>query len=176
MVYQQHLWYAALDGSAVVFVNHPGSMSERGDLRPGYWHGNGVMPAVKQVHGVLGAVYRIPESHPLHYTDLYCPACRFDEVRREGDWFFLRKGTGFLAVWCSEPLEAWDEGMNPGCEWRAWGDAIAYLVVCGDRSFPTMEAFMAHARAQQPRFDGLTLGAEALQVTWQPSDDRTQYL
>ena len=174
--YQQHLWYAALDGSAVVFVNHPGSMSERGDLRPGYWHGNGVMPAVKQVHGVLGAVYRIPESHPLHYTHLYCPACRFDEVRREGDWFFLRKGTGFLAVWCSEPLEAWDEGMNPGCEWRAWGDAMAYLVVCGDRSFPTMEAFMAHARAQQPRFDGLTLGTEALQVTWQPSDDRTQYL
>ena len=174
--YQQHMWYAALDGAAVVFVNHPGSMSERGDLRPGYWHGSGVMPAVKQAHGVLGAVYCIPDAHPLHYTHLYCPDCRFDEIRQEDGWFFLRKGTGYIAVWCSAPLEAFNEGMNPGCEWRAYGDAMAYLVVCGDRAFATMEEFIAHAKAQQPAFDGQTLRASALSVTWQPSDDQTQYL
>ena len=46
--YQQHMWYAALDGEASIFVTHPGSTSEEGDMRPGYWHGNGVMPALKQ--------------------------------------------------------------------------------------------------------------------------------
>ncbi|MGN0778351.1 MAG: hypothetical protein ACI4MJ_04320 [Aristaeellaceae bacterium] len=174
--YQQHMWYAALDGKASVFVNHPGSMSERGDLRPGYWHGNGVMPAVKQAHGVIGAVYCIPGAHPLHYTHLYAPACRFDEVCREDGWLFLRKDTGYIGVWCSAPLEAFEEGMNPGCEWRAYGDAMAYLTVCGGREFASMADFMAHAKAQQPVFNGQTLHSASLNVTWTPSNDQTQYL
>ena len=173
--YQQHMWYAALDGAACVFANHPGSMSENGDLRPGYWHGNGVMPAQRQVHGVLASVYNIPETHPIHYTHLYCPVCRFDEVRRENNWLFLRKGSGYLAVWCSGGFEAFD-GMNAGCEWRTYGDAIAYLTVCGGQTDADFDTFIARAKAQTPVFDGTTLSAQAVTVTWQPSDDRTQYL
>src|SRR5699024_4555938 len=52
--YQQHMWYAGLDPEAVLFVNHPGASSENTKSRPGYWDGNGVMPALKQVHGMLG--------------------------------------------------------------------------------------------------------------------------
>ena len=174
--YQQHMWYAALDGTAAVFANHPGSMSERGDMRPGYWHGNGVMPALRQMHGMLGAVYHIPLEHPMHYTHLYCPACRFDEVRREDGWLALRKGTGYLAIWCSAALEPYEQGMNPGCEWRAYGDDTAYLVVCGGKEWADMEAFLRYARAQAPSFDGRTLRAGKMTVTWQPSDDQTQYL
>ena len=91
-------------------------------------------------------------------------------------WFFLRKGTGYIAVWCSAPLEAFNEGMNPGCEWRAYGDDTAYLVVCGGREWADMEAFLHHARAQGPSFDGRTLRAGGMTVTWQPSEDQTQYL
>lgn len=174
--YQQHMWYAALDGTTAVFVNHPGSMSEGGDMRPGYWHGNGVMPALRQSHGMLGAVHHIPREHPLHYTHLYCPTCRFDEVRREDGWLALRKGTGYLAIWCSAALEPFEQGMNPGCEWRAYGDDTAYLVVCGGREWANMGAFLHHARAQGPTFDGRTLRAGGMTVTWQPSEDQTQYL
>mgnify|MGYP000119780508 CR=1 FL=1 len=71
-------------------------------MRPGYWHGNGVMPALKQQHGLLGGIYVIPDEHPIGYTHLYCPECRFDEVIHEENWIFLRKETGYLALWCSE--------------------------------------------------------------------------
>ena len=91
------MWYAALDGEASIFVTHPGSTSEEGDMRPGYWHGNGVMPALKQQHGILGGIYVIPDEHPIGYTHLYCPECRFDEVIHEENWIFLRKETGYLA-------------------------------------------------------------------------------
>ena len=49
-------------------------------MRPGYWHGNGVMPALKQQHGLLGGIYVISDEHPIGYTHLYCQECRFDEV------------------------------------------------------------------------------------------------
>ena len=145
-------------------------------MRPGYWHGNGVMPALRQMHGMLGAVYHIPLEHPLHYTHLYCPACRFDEVRREDGWLALRKGIGYLAIWCYAALEPYEQGMNPGCEWRAYGDDTAYLVVCGGREWADMDAFLRYARAQAPSFDGRTLRAGKMTVTWQPSDEQTQYL
>ncbi|MBR4332137.1 MAG: hypothetical protein IKP72_05635, partial [Clostridia bacterium] len=96
--YQQHLWYAALDGEAAVFINHPGSTSESGDMRPGYWHGNGVFPALRQESPLLGMIYRIPENYPLHYIHLYCPECRFDEVEKAGDWLLLRRGNGYIGV------------------------------------------------------------------------------
>ena len=173
--YQQHMWHAALDGAAAVFVNHPGSMSEQGDMRPGYWHGNGVMPAVTQKDGVLGAVYCIPENHPLHYTHLYAPLCRFDEHRFEDGWLFLRKGTGYLGIWCSGEMEAF-EGMNVDCEWRTYGDSIAYLTVCGGPEDGSLEAFMARAKAEKPAFDGQSLTVATLTVRYEPHTDKTQYL
>ena len=173
--YQQHMWYAALDGEAIVFANHPGSMSENGDMRPGYWHGNGVMPAVRQEKGVLGAVYAIPEEHPIHYTHLYVPLCRYDEVRREGHWMLLRKGEGMLAVWCSGELEAFSN-MNAGCEWRTYGDEIAYLAVAGGREDGSFERFIERARSMAPTFDGRTLRAGTMDVTWTRCEDKTQYL
>ena len=69
-----------------------------------------------------------------------------------------------------------DEGLNSGCEWRAYEDAMAYLVVCDDRAFATMKGFIAHAKVQQPAFDGQTLRTMSLRVAWRPSDCHTQYL
>ena len=173
--YQQHMWYAALDGQAILFVNHPGSMSENGDMRPGYWHGNGVMPAVRQQHGMIGAIYRIPDEHPLHYTHVYCPACRFDEVRQEANWLLLRKGTGYMALWCSGEMEAYT-GMNAGCELRVYGDETAYLCVCGDRTYSDLDQFEAYVRKLTPVFDGRTLTVKGMCLTWTDTGDRTQYL
>ena len=175
--YQQHLWYAALDGEAAVFINHPGSASEGGDMRPGYWHGNGVFPALKQEGNILGLIYRIPENHPLHYIHLYCPECRFDEACREGSWLLLRKGKGFIGLWSSAPMEPWN-GMNFHCEQRMWGSQTACLCVCAGAETRDMDAFRRQVFALNPVYDKKSgrLTAENFLLEWAPGQDDTQYL
>ena len=175
--YQQHLWTAALDGEAAVFINHPGSAEEGGDMRPGYWHGNGVFPALKQEGSLLGMIYEIPEEHPLHYIHLYCPECRFEEIRREGNWLLLRKGQGYIGLWSSVPMEPW-QGMNANCEQRMWGSEIAAVCLCAGREAGSLENFAETARLLTPRFDPRTktLRAGSLELTWKQGNDRTQYL
>ena len=175
--YQQHLWYAALDGAAAVFINHPGSTSEGGDLRPGYWHGNGVFPALKQEKNLLGMIYRIPEEHPIHYIHLYFPECRFDEIRKEGAWLLARKGNGYLGVWSSAPLTPWN-GMNFRCEQRIWGSETACLCVCAGREIGDMEEFVRYTGQLNPQWhpDTKTLTARDYELTWKAGHDDTQYL
>lgn len=151
--YQQHMWYAALDEEAAVFVNHPGASSEESGMRPGYWNGNGIMPALRQEKKVLGAVYRIPDSYPIRFTHLYCPEGRFTEVKKEGNWIFLQKSQGYLGIWCSEKLTAHDDRMF-GCELRAYGDRMAYLCVCGEqKEYGSFAAFIEEAKAKNPVFN-----------------------
>lgn len=200
--YQQHLWYAALDGEAVMFANHPGSTSESGDLRPGYWHGNGVMPALKQVHGKLGMIWRIPENHPIHFIHLYLPECRFDEVRIEdgespdaaaalpgtekpagqaggGSWMIARKGSGYLAFWASRRPEPFS-GMNADCEMRYYGDDLAAVCFCGGAAHGDADfaSFLRRVKAETPVYDPVqkTLTSRSLSLQWVPGEDRTQYL
>ena len=175
---QQHMWYAALDGEASIFVTHPGSTSEEGDMRPGYWHGNGVMPALKQKHGLLGGIYVIPDEHPIGYTHLYCPECRFDEVIHEENWIFLRKETGYLALWCSEKMEA-HNGMNFNCEQRAYSKNAAYLCVCGgQKSDASFAAFIKRAKETSPSYDkeSKTLTAQSFELSYVACKDVTQFL
>ena len=175
--YQQHLWYAALDGEAAVFIQHPGSASEGGDMRPGYWHGNGVFPAMRQEGAVLGMIWRIPEEHPFHYIHLYCPECRFDEARREGSWLLLRKNNGYIGLWASAAFEPWT-GMNTGCEQRIWGRETACLCVCAGRETENLEAFAEKCREMRPVYDPETgeLRAGAYRLIYQAGKDETQYL
>lgn len=175
--YQQHLWYAALDGEAAVFVNHPGSASEGGDMRPGYWHGSGVFPALKQEGNLLGLIYRIPHSHPLRYIHLYCPECRFDEVRRTGDWLLLKKDSGFIGLWSSAPMERWN-GENFGCEMRMWGSETACLCVCAGREIRDMDEFAQYVLSLRPGYDTekRTLSTEGFALQWVLGEDKTQYL
>ncbi len=177
--YQQHLWYAALDGECVFFANHPGSSRDAGEMRPGYWHGNGVLPAIRQERNAIGAVYLIPETHPIRFTHLYWPAARFDESRREGAWLFARKGASYGALWCSAPLEAHDDLLS-GCEYRAYGGASAYAAICScEAESGSFEAFMGDCEARSPSFDAgggtLRMGT-SFALTFVPGTDSTQYV
>lgn len=175
--YQQHMWYAALGRETDVFTNHPGGTCDSSSMRPGYWYGNGVMPAVVQEHRMLGAIYRIPRRHPVHFTHLYFPAVKFDETRLEEHWIFGRKKHGFAAVWCSGVLEPADDQLF-GCEYRTYGDETAYLCVCGDDGeFETLERFCAYARGLSPAYEtGGELTAKGFRVVYTESDDKTQYI
>lgn len=177
--YQQHMWYGALSPEAVVFVNHPGTSAEHSGMRPGYWYGNGVMPALKQVHGMLGAVYDIPDCHPIGFTHVYCPLDRFDESVVDSHWLFLRKAGGYLAVWSSGALQSYDD-MVFDCEFRVYGRSAAWLCVCGrGRDYGSLAAFADYARGLCPVYD---TGSKRLSagggytLVYCAGQDRTQFV
>ncbi|MBQ8161329.1 MAG: hypothetical protein IJ083_11375 [Clostridia bacterium] len=177
--YQQHLWTAALTSSAVLFATHPGSTSEHGDMRPGYWHGNGVMPALHQWGNELLMIYRLPDTHPLHFIHLYAPAFRFDEYLLEQHWLFVRKGKGLIAFWSSVPMEPYEGGMNAGCEIRMYGDEIACCVICDTLSpGDTLEDFASALRKSPPSAtkDGGCITFHGHALTWEDFSDDTQFL
>ncbi len=176
--YQQHMWSAALSGSALIFANHPGTTSEDAELRPGYWNGNGVMPAITTGKGEISVIYSIPENHPVPFTHLYLPAFRFAEVRTDGRWIFLREGEGYLALWASGELVPYDDIMASS-ELRLYSRNSAYYVRAGKKSEESFESFIARMKMLDVEFseeklelivDG-NVKAEFIAV-----DDKTQYL
>ncbi len=176
--YQQHMWYAALDGEAVIFTNHPGTTAEWAEMRPGYWNGNGVMPAISQKTGMLGVIYDIPQTYPIHFTHVYCPVKRFDEVIFSGQWIFMRKGNGYLALWCSGKMIPYDDMMFD-CELRVYGDSMAYLCVCGGKKeYASFQEFMDYAVSCNPVYQEKEriLQAKEYHLVYRECQDETQYI
>jgi hypothetical protein len=177
--YQQHMWTAALDGETMIFANHPGEAADDGGMRPGYWYGNGIMPAVRQEGSLLGAVYVIDERHPIGFTHLFFPLDKLDRTERQGGWLFGQKDKGYVGVWCSTTLVAHQDRLFH-CEQRAYARRAAYLCQCGSEpDFGSLEAFMAYCQQLKPEFDeaGLCLtagGGFALQ--YEACENLTQYI
>jgi hypothetical protein len=118
---QHHVWQATLDDEAVVFTTHPKNEPFEGaDSWPdadGYWTGSGSLPRAVQ-HGATGiSLYapRVPAQGALEgfdhlpFTHAWFPTERFDEVVRDGNWTFGRRGDGFVGLW------SWREP-----EWRTY--------------------------------------------------------
>lgn len=176
--YQQHMWYAALDPAAVIFVNHPGGSCEACSTRPGYWFGNGIMPALKQVKQVLYGIYRIPESHPIPFTHVYWPSSRFAEELTGHGWLAGKAGTGYLALWCSEPLRSCDDQIFD-CEYRADSRDAAYVCVCaGQSDYHTLSEFVSACQKLAPIYDRqcgrLEAGGDG--ITYKEHINLTQYI
>lgn len=129
--YQQHMWEAALSNSCLVFVNHPGCTHQLGVMRPGYWYGNGIFPALKQWGNTLLAVYNLEEKYPIGFTHLYFPKHLFDEILQKGNWLFGRKGNGLVAIWSSSELKPFDDYLTD-CEYRAYDKQQGYVCICSD--------------------------------------------
>lgn len=123
---QQAIWQASLAPDAVCFVTHPAKLTGNS---PDYWTGEGTLPRVGQYKNVLVSLYQIDtrpglyHTNRLLYTHAYLPAEQFDQVYRQDNWVFARKGEGYLAVWArngfrpepgSQPLN--DELISDGKE------------------------------------------------------------
>lgn len=177
--YQQHMWYAALDAETVIFTNHPGATCENSGMRPGYWNGNGIMPAMRQSGESIGMIYVIPKEHPIHFTHVYCPKNRFHQVKEEGQWIFLQKENGMLALWSSDKMQDYNDVIF-GCEKRVYGDEVAYLCICGSMDeYGSFDKFIETVRERSPEFhkESKTLmvkGEEFLQ--YKKCSDQTQYI
>lgn len=151
--YQQHMWYAALDNDTVVFTNHPGEMADDGGMRPGYWYGNGIMPAIKQQGNLLGVIYDIGEDHPIAFTHLFFPASKFDSVSKNGQWLFGQKDGGYAAIWCSDVMVSHNDRLID-CEYRVYGSRMAYICQCGSKEeFQSLNHFKDYCQLLSPSFD-----------------------
>jgi hypothetical protein len=172
------MWYAALDPAAVVFVNHPGGSCETCSTRPGYWFGNGVMPALKQVKNTLYGIYRIPKNHPIPFTHVYWPQSRFEEQAFTGNWIFGKASKGYIAVWCSEELKPYEDQLS-GCEYRADSRDSAYLCICASQSeYLSLSAFMESCKCMDPVYENETGTLISRQETlkYEKHENLTQYI
>jgi hypothetical protein len=131
--YQQHMWYAALDTELSIFINHPGQSCEAmSESRPGYWYGNGIMPALKQEKNILGIIYVIPEDYPIHFTHVFWNTHKFDEVKYQNKWLFGSKGDSYIGIWSSNQLVDHNDVLFQ-CEKRSYGSEQAFVIVCGSK-------------------------------------------
>jgi hypothetical protein len=141
---QQHIWQATLGPDAVAFVTHPPCLSEENSHRPGFWHGNVVVPRVAQWKDVLIAIHNLPDDDWLGFTHAYFPAWAFDEyvlrdvprkLRGQGgehrQWAFARKGDGYLALTAARGLEFITRGDNAYRELRSYGQRNVWVCHMG---------------------------------------------
>lgn len=176
--YQQHLWYAALDNQTAVFVNHPGETCDSGSLRPGYWFGNGIIPAVKQSGNMIGSVYVIPDTYPIHFTHVFWPTERFDEMKYQKGWLFGKKKDGYIGLWCSDRMEPFHDQLFH-CEFRIYNSASAFLCVCDDaETCSNLNEFIKKCMELDPKYDSKTcmLTANGYVLAYAESFDNTQYI
>ncbi len=122
--YQQHLWHATLGRDCHIFVNHPGATFDFSSSRPGFWYGNGFLPRTVQKGSVLAQVYNTPNDHPIPFTHAHWPCDALEESEIQTHWAFGRKGGGYVALWCSEPLTVCSEVLTDR-ELRAEGRQVA---------------------------------------------------
>lgn len=177
--YQQHMWYAALDPELVVFINHPGQSCEAmTEVRPGYWYGNGIMPALRQEKNILGVVYVIPEDYPIHFTHIFWNESKFDLTNESGNWIFGKKNESYIAVWCNRRMEDHDEVLFH-CEKRNYGSKNAYLVVCGskedDISFENFKEACKNRKVTFSEVDN-TLLCEEFTLTFKAHTNMSQFV
>jgi len=132
--YQQHLWYAAISDSFFTFVTLPGSERDLCSMRPGYWYGNLVFPALRQTGRELWCYYELPDSIPTRFTHAYFPRHAADEIVEDGEYKFARVGDGYLALWCSEPMIDWECDAVVRSDIRAYGDRTCWYVRVGSKA------------------------------------------
>ncbi len=138
--YQQHLWTVALSREAFIFGNHPGESCDASSMRPGFWYGNGVMPAIRQERNTLAMIYDVPQEHPIQFIHLFFPVMKFDRVERAGNWICASKGNGVLGLWCSEELFE-NSDVLFDCELRTQKPRCAmYIVVSEHKDFDQWQA------------------------------------
>ena len=176
--YQQHLWSAALSSTCHVFTNLPGGTFDASAMRPGYWYGNGLFPALRQVENKVGVVYNIEDDYPIKFTHLYWPEDTFDTTEIEGNWRFGTCGTGYIGVWCSGSLQPFNDKLMRS-EQRCYEPRQAYMCVVSGEEKETYEAFKAACLASSPVFDPAAMTLQdntGYTLTWEKHTNNTQVI
>ena len=108
--YQENIAQATLDGTAQVFINHPGEVQIYGFGRPGFWAGNGCLPLAVQYRNISILEYHIKAEHRLDYTHAYVPINEFHSYKKSEYAIALEKDGGYIGVRALNGLYIQEEG------------------------------------------------------------------
>ncbi|OQB54001.1 MAG: hypothetical protein BWX97_00296 [Firmicutes bacterium ADurb.Bin146] len=112
--YQENVVQATLDGTAQVFINHPGEIKIYGNGRPGFWAGNGCLPLAVQHRNISLIEYNIEDKKLLDYTHAYIPLSEFHSYRISNNAIALEKDGGYIGIRALNGLRMQDTG--PCCK------------------------------------------------------------
>lgn len=154
--YQEHLFYASLEGECLFFATHPGEPYFESTHRPGYWYGNGLYPAIQQQGSMAGVVFATQGRYPVQFVHVYYPSWLFDEEHCCENWRFVRKGNAYFAMWCSTQLEEYD-GVVCNAELRTRRENAAFVFCVSDiTESGSFDDFMKKMQGLNPMFDETT--------------------
>lgn len=123
---QEHLLNIFLaDTDNRIWVNHPGEGKIFGQRRPGYFSGNGLTPMVEQQNNVAVMSYQFPEEMlqraEVNYTHIFCDSNACDEVVMEGNWVFIRRKKGYVALYSTNGIRMSETPCLKGKEYISTG-------------------------------------------------------
>ncbi len=177
--YQQHLWTAALAPDTIVFTNHPGGSCDASTMRPGYWFGNGVLPAIRQFGQAIAIIYDIPPNHPIGFTHIFFPKVRFEESWEKDSWLIGKKKSGYIGIWSSGKKEKYNDKIADA-EYRVYNRKSAYLCVCSDSmECRTMDDFFEFCQSYDPHFyedEGILLNNKSDKLIYKKVKHHTQII
>jgi hypothetical protein len=136
----------------------------KGDIRPGFWQGNGWGPRSYGEGCLAFLVYSIPADDPLPWPHVFVPRFAFDEVVERDAWLFGRRGNGYVGIWLPSGYEWTRQGVWADCEARLRSGRAAILFVVGrGASHGTFADFERFTATLQARWDShsLTLSARS---------------
>ncbi len=184
-----HTWQATAAPGAIVFTTHPvGDVPEatewNDDDSPGWFTGEASIPRSVQHERTGIHIYQPAwdqSSSPLLYalfpasdvTHAFVPQDRFDEVRQDGNWTFVRKDDGYVALWSwrTPTWRAYDaatqptEGLTKPFDLVAEGGADnVWIVEVGDPTVAdSFDEWVAAISASEPE---VTQGDDGFEVAW----------
>lgn len=177
--YQQHMNYIGIDNDTVVFINHPGGTCDATTMRPGYWFGNGIMPAISQKKNQIAMIYQIPKEYPIAFTHVYFPTPKFEEVEIEDSWLFGKKGNSYVGIWTSGTFVPHNDQLFD-CEFRVYEEKVAYLLIAGDKKeYKGLPEFIGGCKSLIPSYDkgrSQLKTKEGIQQQYVACENKTQYV
>ncbi len=127
--HHEHVWQATFDHETFVFTNSPYCISEQRSHRPGYWHGNLVLPKVVHYNSTIVLVYPSSLNHSaaLNYTHAFFPIKKFDCYYMDTNSILAKKGRAVIHLYSHRPLTVTIEGPNAYRELIAVGESNIWI-------------------------------------------------
>ncbi len=129
--YQESVLQATIDGTAQVWVNHPGEAEVYGSGRPGFWAGNGCLPFAAQYENVSIAEFHLPADCRVNYTHAYAPLMEFNTYKLSEKAIALEKDGSYIGIRTLNGLSLRGEGPCRDRELISPGQDNVWVVKVG---------------------------------------------
>ncbi len=144
--------------STKIFSHHPGDFGEHN-----YWTGD-LKCCCNQsfsTKDTVMTIYNITHPGELEFTHMFLEPAKYDEVRYEENWIFLRHENRYVAVYIAGGYEMTAEGDFAGRELISRGKQNAYICRVGlETQYGTLDAFIEKTLSLPLCFDRKTMRLE----------------